>query len=85
MTLRKHRSGETEYDGRISRCGDRDVRPALFAAAASLLRRCTKHSALRAWGLRVAKSSCLRVATVAVSRKLVVIMYRMWLDGTEFR
>jgi transposase len=85
MTPRKYQSGEMDYDGRISRCGDRDVRQALFDAAGSLLRRCTKHSALRAWGLRIAKRSSLKIATVAVSRKLAVIMHRMWVDGTDFR
>jgi len=85
MTPRKHQSGEIDYDGRISRCGDREVRQALFDAAGSLLRRCQKHSALRAWGLRIAKRGTLKKATVAVSRKLAVIMHRMWMDGTEFR
>jgi transposase len=85
MTPRKHQSGEVDYDGRISRCGDRDIRQALFDAAASLLRRCTRNCALRAWGLRIAKRRSLKVATVAVSRKLAMIMHRMWLDGTEFR
>jgi len=31
------------------------------------------------------KRSGIKKATVAVSRKLAVIMHRMWLDGTEFR
>jgi transposase len=85
MTPRKFQSGEVDYDGRISKCGDREVRQALFDAAGSLLRRCQKHSALRAWGLRIAKRSGLKKATVAVSRKLAVILHRMWIDGSEFR
>ncbi len=85
MTPRKYQSGEVDYDGRISKCGDRDVRQALYDAAGSLLRRCKKHSALSAWGLRIAKRSGLKKAIVAVSRKLAVIMHRMWMDGTEFR
>ena len=36
-------------------------------------------------GLRIMKRSGIKKATVAVSRKLAVIMHRMWLDGTEFR
>ena len=31
------------------------------------------------------KRSGIKKATVAVSRKLAVIMHRMWLDGSEFR
>jgi transposase len=47
MTPRKHNRG-MKHDGRISRFGDREVRPALFAAAAWLLQRCTRQSAPRA-------------------------------------
>ncbi|MBX5893048.1 IS110 family transposase [Pseudomonas aeruginosa] len=85
ITPRKFQSGEVDYDGRISRRGDREVRQALYDAAGSLLRRCRRHSALRAWGLCIAKRRGLKRATVAVSRKMAVIMHRMWLDGTEFR
>ena len=35
-------------------------------------------------GIRVAKRSGLRKAKVAVTRKLAVILHRMWVDGTEF-
>jgi transposase len=85
LTPRRFQSGEVDYSGQVSRCGDRDVRQALFDAAGSLLRRCRKPCALRAWGLRIAKRSGLKKATVAVSRKLAVILHRMWLDGTDFR
>jgi transposase len=43
-----------------------------------------KWSALKAWGIRLAKRSGLRKAKVAVARKLAVILHRMWIDGTEF-
>lgn len=85
MTPRRFQSGEVDYAGRISKCGDRVVRQALYDAAGSLLRRCRKGCALRTWGLRIMKRSGIRKATVAVSRKLAVIMHRMWLDGSEFR
>jgi transposase len=85
ITPRRYQSGEVDYVGRISKCGDRDVRQALFDAASSLLKRCRKACALRNWGLRIAKRSGLKKATVAVSRKLAVIMHRMWLDGADFR
>ena len=49
-----------------------------------LLTRVTKWSALKAWGIRLAKRSGLRKAKVAVARKLAVILHRMWIDGTEF-
>ena len=85
MAPRRYQSGEVDYSGRISRCGDREVRQALYDAAGSLLRRCRKACALRTWGLRIAKRSGIKKATVAVSRKLAVIMHRMWIDGSDFR
>jgi transposase len=42
-------------------------------------------SALKAWGIRVAKRTGLREAKVAVARKLAVVLHRMWIDGTEFK
>ena len=51
----------------------------------SLLIRSTKWSALRAWGMNVAKRRGMARARVAVARKLAVILHRMWADGSEFR
>jgi hypothetical protein len=48
----------------------------LYEAANVLLTRVAKWSALKAWGVRLAK--------LAVARKLAVILYRMWIEGTEF-
>ena len=53
----------------------------LFEAAGVLLTRVPKWSALKAWGLRLAKRNGLRKAKVAVARKLAVILHRMWIDG----
>ena len=51
----------------------------------ALLTRCQRWSTLRAWGMAVAKRRGMRRAVVAVSRKLAVLMHRIWTDGTEFR
>lgn len=85
LTPRRYQSGETDVHGRISRCGDELVRTALHEAAHSLLIRSTKWSALRAWGMNVAKHRGMARARVAVARKLAVILHRMWADGSEFR
>jgi transposase len=58
-----------------------NVREALCEAAASLLRRVRKWSALRAWGLRVAKRSSVLSAIVAVACNL----HRIWIDGSDFK
>jgi transposase len=85
LTPRKYASGEIDRNGRISKSGDRLAREALFLAAHALLTRVTRWSALKAWGMSVAKRRGLRRGTVAVARKLAVIMHRMWADDTEFR
>lgn len=85
LTPRRYQSGETDVQGRISRCGDELARTALYEAAHSLLIRSTKWSAPRAWGMNVAKRRGMARARVAVARKLAVILHRMWADGSEFR
>lgn len=84
LTPRKYASGEVDYDGRITKCGDDFVRAHLFEAAKVMLSRPTKPTALRAWGLRIARRSTKKKACVAVARRLAVIMHAMWRDGTEF-
>ena len=84
MTTRRYASGEIDWTGRISKCGDAMLRSYLYEVANVLLTRVAKWSALKAWGMRVAKRSSLSKAKVAVARKLAVILHRMWVDGTEF-
>jgi hypothetical protein len=45
----------------------------------------SRWSTLKAWGTRLARKIGHKKATVAVARKLAVILHRMWRDGTEFR
>lgn len=84
LTTRRYASGETDRSGRISKCGDDMLRSYLYEAANVLLTRVAKWSALKAWGMRIAKRRSLSKAKVAVARKLAVILHRMWVDGTEF-
>lgn len=85
LTPRRHQSGTSiDYEGRITKQGDIAVREALCEAAASLLLRVRKWSALRAWGLRIAKRSSMLCAIVAVARKLASILHRMWVNETDF-
>ncbi len=85
LTPARYQSGETDIQGKISRCGDELARTALYEAAHVLLLRSRKWSSLRAWGMSVARRRGLARARVAVARKLAVILHRMWRDGTEFR
>ena len=85
LTPARYQSGETDIQGKVSRCGDELARTALYEAAHSLLVRSKKWSSLRAWGMNIAKRRGMARARVAVARKLAVILHRMWADATEFR
>jgi transposase len=84
LTPRVYQSGEMDRSGHISKCGDRMMRHLLYEAATVLMTRTRKWSRLRAWGIAVAKRRGMKRATVAVARKLGVIMHRMWVTGSEF-
>ncbi len=84
LTPRKYASGEVDFDGHITKCGDPFVRWHLFEAAKSLLRQ-GKSTPLRTWGLRIARRSSTKKACVAVARRLAVILHAMWRDGTFFQ
>ncbi|KGJ07668.1 hypothetical protein IT40_20180 [Paracoccus versutus] len=60
------------------------VRTMLFEAAATLLGRVRFMSPLKAWGLRIAKRTCMKKAIVAVARKLATMLLAMWKSGTAF-
>ncbi|CAH1666078.1 conserved hypothetical protein [Hyphomicrobiales bacterium] len=84
LTPRRRQSGEMDYNGRISKRGDRVVRHQLYEAANALLTRSRQPSALRSWGLRIAQRSGMKKARIAVARKLSVMMHRMLLTGELF-
>jgi hypothetical protein len=67
-----------------SKCGDRLLRTYLFEAVSVLLHRTQRWSALKAWGTRLMKRIGAKKAKVAVARKIAVILYCIWTDGTEF-
>jgi transposase len=85
LTPTRYQSGETDYSGRISKKGDGSVRTALYEAAHTIickpLKGCT---ALKSWAMRLAKRAGRKKATVALARKLAIIMHRMLADGTPF-
>jgi transposase len=85
LTPRRFQSGEEDYTGHISRCGDKLLRSYLFEAAGIILHRVVKWSALKAWGTRLVKRIGAKKATVAVARKLAGILHRMLCDGSDFR
>src|SRR5258708_33559011 len=84
LTCAKYQSGEVDWNGKISRCGDEMMRAMLYEAAQSMMRS-KKWSWLKAWAMQIARRRGMKKAIVALARRLAVIMHRMWIDGTEFR
>ena len=84
LTPRRTQSGELDFNGRISKWGDRMLRTYLFEAATVLLHRTRRWSALKAWGTRLMKRVGAKKAKVAVARKIAVILHCIWTDGTSF-
>lgn len=82
LTPKKYQSGETDFDGGISRVGDAMVRTALYEAAHIMLTRASRFSALKRWALDVAKRRGMKRAKVALARKLATVLHRMWVDAT---
>src|ERR1700751_6175258 len=85
LTPKRYQSGEIDYDGGVSKCGDALLRTMLYEAAHSLLTRSRKWSWLKAGGVRVAQRRGMRRAIVAVAGRLAVVLHRRWVDGSEFR
>ncbi len=85
LTPARCQPGETDIQGKVSRCGDELARTALYEAAHTLLARSRKWSSLRAWGMKIAKHRGMARARAAAARKLAVVLHRIWSDETEFR
>ena len=85
MTPRQYSSGETVKRGGISRCGSKEIRFLLMESAVVLLTRCKSWSPLKAWGMKLWRKHGLKKASMAVGRKLSVILHRMLVTGESFK
>jgi len=84
LVPRRYQSGEVDYTGSISKCGDRRVRTLLYEAANVMLTRYKPALKLKDWAFAIAKRSTMRKARIALARRLAIIMHAMLRDGTEF-
>lgn len=84
MTPTQYASGETQRQGKTSKCGSKELRFLLVEAGIVILTRSKKWSKLKAWGLKIMRKKGLKKAAVAVGRKLAVIMHRMMLEEKDF-
>jgi transposase len=55
LTPRHFQPSETDYTGKISRCGDRLARAYLYEAVGIILNRVSRWTTLKAWGTRMAR------------------------------
>jgi transposase len=85
LVPRRYQSGEVDYTGSISKCGDKRVRTLLYEAANVMLTRCKRPLKLRNWAFAIAKRSNMRKARIALARRLAIIMHAMLRDATEFK
>lgn len=84
LVPRRYQSGGRDIAGAISKQGDGMARHYLYEAANCLLTSWGGRSALKSWGLRLAKRVGAKKARVAVARKLACLLLRLWQDGTHF-
>ena len=84
LVPRRYQSGEIDYVGSISKCGDRRVRTLLYEAANVMLTHYKAQLKLKDWAFAIARRSTMRKARVALARRLAIIMHATLRDGTEF-
>lgn len=78
-------SGEKQHRGQITKAGNTRLRYLLVEAAWSvLLSRRDATEDLRHWAQRIALRRGMKIAIVAMARRLAGILYAMWRDGTTF-
>jgi transposase len=83
----KSKSGDSDPQLRITKTGDPFARRLLVNAANYILGPFGKDNDLRRWGLELAKrggKNAKKRATVAVARKLGVLMHRLWMTGEVY-
>lgn len=84
LTPSQYSSGEVHRQRGISKKGSKRTRYLLVEAASALLTRCKTWSKLKAWGMKLQKKKGNRKATVAIARKLAVIMHKMLMTKKPF-
>ena len=84
-TQKRYQSGEIDWSGRVSKCGDSAMRGLLFEAASSVIHQVKRFSRLKSWAMRLARRRGFRKAAVATARKLAVLMLTLWKNGTDYQ
>ena len=88
LTPGQAQSGERDPQLGISKAGDVRLRRLLVQCAHYILGPFGRDSALRRWGLELARRGGVagrNRAVIAVARKLAVMLHRMWVRGENWR
>jgi transposase len=88
LTPRRDQSGDTDKQLGITKAGDTFLRRLAVESANYILGPFGEDSDLRRWGLQMAQrggKNAKRRAKVAVARKLVVLMHRLWVSGEVYQ
>jgi transposase len=85
LTPKRHQSGEVDWSGRVSKCGDGAMRGLLFEAASCVIRQVKRFSPLKSWAVRLAGRRGFRKAAVATARKIAVLMLTLWKNETDYQ
>jgi transposase len=78
LTPKRHQSGEVDWSGRVSKCGDGAMRGLLFESASCVIRQVKHFSPLKSRAVRLAGWRGFRKAAVATARKIAVTMLTLW-------
>jgi transposase len=84
MTPKQYSSGETQILGRISKAGSSELRMLLAESAMCMMYTTKTWSRLKVFGLKIKRKKGHKKATVALGRKLAVVMHRMLVDRKPF-
>ena len=84
MTPTQYSSGETVKQGRVSKCGPKELRTLLHEAGRNVITICKKPSKLKSWGMKKKTKLKTQKAGMAVGRKIGVILHRMWVTEKDF-
>lgn len=85
LTPKRHQSGEVDWSGRVSKCGDAAMRGLLFEAASCVIRQVKRFCSLKSWAVRLAGRRGFRKAAVATARKIAVLMLTLWKSETNYQ
>lgn len=84
LTPKRYASGETDWTGGITKCGNGATRTLLFEASVTMLTRSGHWSRLKSWAVRLSQRYGFKYASTALARKLAVVLHRMWVTETDF-